>query len=451
MKMLRSAIAVVLLFVAAPALAQWQTPNHSVPIGKGSGYTGFGSAAPGVAGQPFVSNGAASDPGFGTIANSGFTAGAANTVKGSLNGTTVADLPVPSCTPVSQAIQYTPGVGWSCGSILTLTGYDMPINLGLSSSAVGGALTITLTTANGAAPSVPSPVLVPLRSLTATSGTVTWSTISSTLTLTIPSGATLGTSSSNVPFRVWIFLDANGGTPAIGVATCSNTTTIFACSSWESTLKTSVAIGAGSTAAGTLYAAAGVTLDAVRIIGYCDYASGLATAGTWASSCTALQVFGPGVARPGTVVQGPITATSSATTAANNTTKVQTALSVPITRTSPANLIRVIADGSVEGASGASVIYNTQLSRDASPTLIGNQDQLALASSATTSINGAHMRALDAPGIGTTTTYYVYIWCSTTCTAAWNPGAVPALISVEEIMGALDPPANDNAQLSKVA
>ena len=84
MKTLRSALAAVLLFVAAPAFAQWQTPNHSVPVGRGGGIQGFGNALPGVAGQPLVSTGPTTDPNFGNIANSGFAAGAADTYKGSL-------------------------------------------------------------------------------------------------------------------------------------------------------------------------------------------------------------------------------------------------------------------------------------------------------------------------------------------------------------------------------
>lgn len=52
------------LLVASPAVAQWQTSKHSVPIGQGAGVTGFGSAAPGTAGQPLVSNGPNADPSF---------------------------------------------------------------------------------------------------------------------------------------------------------------------------------------------------------------------------------------------------------------------------------------------------------------------------------------------------------------------------------------------------
>lgn len=48
---------------ATPAHAQWQVPNHSVPIGRGSG-SGFKNAAPGTAGCVLASAGASADPTF---------------------------------------------------------------------------------------------------------------------------------------------------------------------------------------------------------------------------------------------------------------------------------------------------------------------------------------------------------------------------------------------------
>jgi hypothetical protein len=54
----------LLLGLVEPALAQWQVPDHAVPIGRGPGFTGFKNAAPGTVGLPLVSNGAASDPSF---------------------------------------------------------------------------------------------------------------------------------------------------------------------------------------------------------------------------------------------------------------------------------------------------------------------------------------------------------------------------------------------------
>lgn len=52
------------LLAASPVAAQWQTPNHSVPIGRGARVTGFGSVAPGAAGLALVSNGASADPSY---------------------------------------------------------------------------------------------------------------------------------------------------------------------------------------------------------------------------------------------------------------------------------------------------------------------------------------------------------------------------------------------------
>lgn len=109
MKILRSfAVAFAAFFIACnPVSAQWQTPDHSVPIGRGSG-TGFKFAAPGVAGQSLVSNGASSDPTFQAIAGPAFGTQTANTVfsgptsGGAANPTfralVGADLPNPSAS-----------------------------------------------------------------------------------------------------------------------------------------------------------------------------------------------------------------------------------------------------------------------------------------------------------------------------------------------------------------
>ncbi|WNV09947.1 hypothetical protein [Tardiphaga sp. 709] len=109
MKILRSfAVASAAFFIACnPVSAQWQTPDHSVPIGRGSG-TGFKFAAPGVAGQTLVSNGASSDPTFQAIAGPAFGTQSANTVfsgptsGGAANPTfralVGADLPNPSAS-----------------------------------------------------------------------------------------------------------------------------------------------------------------------------------------------------------------------------------------------------------------------------------------------------------------------------------------------------------------
>jgi hypothetical protein len=58
-------VASAAFFIAcSPAVAQWQAPDHSVPIGRGVGATGFKSTSPGTAGQVLTSNGPSADPTF---------------------------------------------------------------------------------------------------------------------------------------------------------------------------------------------------------------------------------------------------------------------------------------------------------------------------------------------------------------------------------------------------
>lgn len=53
-----------LLLLISPAAAQWQTPTHSVPIGRGGGMTGFDNAPPGAANAVLASNGPSTNPTF---------------------------------------------------------------------------------------------------------------------------------------------------------------------------------------------------------------------------------------------------------------------------------------------------------------------------------------------------------------------------------------------------
>jgi hypothetical protein len=52
----------LLFALTTGALAQWQTPNHSVPVGKGAGVTGFGSVGPCTSGYFVGGTGASTDP-----------------------------------------------------------------------------------------------------------------------------------------------------------------------------------------------------------------------------------------------------------------------------------------------------------------------------------------------------------------------------------------------------
>src|SRR4029077_6602282 len=193
---------------------------------------------------------------------------------------------------------------------------------------------------------------LPFRSTTLATGSPVWALPAGGLAITIPLNATLGTSSSNVPFRIWIFVAYNSGTPVLGVATCSSSTAIFACAEWENIQKSGTGITAAATALGTLYTSAAVTNDAVRIIGYAEYGSGLATAGTWASGPTTLQLCLPPLMckRPGDVVQVARTQTGASTTGATvvpfddtipHNTEGDQYMPQAITPVSTANLIHI--------------------------------------------------------------------------------------------------------------
>lgn len=396
-------------------------------------------------------------------------AGSANTIKGAATSTAVTDLAVPSCSGATNALQWLTGTGLQCGSLsvqsagwgLTLNtgvlsvsttqppyGFDQPVNLGLSAGAAGSNLTITLTGANGSTASATNPVSIPFRSGTLATGTPVWGIVTGALSLVIPSGATLGSASSNVPFRIWLFATYNGGTPQLGAAVCSNSTTIFPCTSWEYNRITSTTISGLATSSGVLYATAGVSSDPVRIIGYCDYASGLATAGSWASACTTLQLFGPGVKRPGEVVQMLYQTSTSATAISTNTLTATTSTKA-ITPTASMNLIEVFANAPVVAPSASAALVS-QISRGSGPTLIGNQSAAGPGSAQ----QGAALYALDFPGVATSTTYTVYITQTSNSgnAASWIPGSISGAtgsLTLKEIMGSLEP-ANDNAPLSMV-
>lgn len=402
------------------------------------------------------------------VGNTKLAQAGANTVKANGTGSTanLTDFSMPSCSSAGNALQWLTNTGFQCGSVagtsagwgLTLTsnvfsvsttappyGFTAPVNLSLSASAAASALTINVLAADsGSTPSSSHPVLVPFRSTTLATGTTTWAAITGAVSLVIPSGATLGTS-NNVPFRIWLFLEYDAGTPELVAATCSTATTIYPCASWETNRTTTTTISGLATAAGTPYGTTGVSNDVMRIIGYCDFASGLATVGSWASACTTLQPFGPGVKKPGDIIQtvapsfGTLTVVTFTTASPANSN-----ITAAITPTSAINLIRYTVT-STDLISSDSVTASFQLLRGS--TGIGVVGKSTSGSGSSTAANSFTFTGYDNPAATTAQTYVVKgLACSSTCT-----GSLPAVNTdsateiLEEIMGALDrEPVNDN-------
>ncbi len=222
-------------------------------------------------------------------------------------------------------------------------GISEPVNLGLAASVASNALTIAVKGADGNDASSTNPVLVPFRNVTIATGTPTWQSLTAALSLTISSGSTLGVT-SNIAFRIWIVLFDDGGTLRLGAINCRTTTQIYPL--LQGQVKSSTAEGGAGAAdsAGVFYTGSAVSSKAYRILGYMEWESGLATAGTWASGPTRIVLFGPGTPLPGQVIQSARATTNSA--ASNNTTSyVDTNLSLTMTVENACNPVFVDADG----------------------------------------------------------------------------------------------------------
>ena len=228
------------------------------------------------------------------------------------------------------------------------SGFDAPINLGLAVSAGSSALTIALKGADGNDPSASNPVRIPFPNVTGPTGTPTWLDVTAATSLVVSSGSTLGVTSSTA-FRLWVVGFNDGGTFRLGVIHCTTSVagvvTIYPLS--ESAFASAVSEGGAGAAdsAGVFYANATVTTKAYRILGYLEWSATGLTAGTWTTSAlTLVRLFGPGVKKPGDVVQivSKVETDNDSTTSA---TYVTTSLNASITPVSAANPINVSANG----------------------------------------------------------------------------------------------------------
>lgn len=195
---------------------------------------------------------------------------------------------------------------WQQPGTTIARGFDSAINLSLSIVHTGGnLLQVNVKTSTGATPTTGSPVICEFQTLSgaATTGAPTSVSITSALSMDSNAiGASLG-STNNVPFRLWIALFNNAGTAVLALMNASTSTSIRSIS--EYSVASTVSISGASTSAGVWYTPNGTTLTncAYRLIGYCEYTSGLATAGTYTSDPSNVVLFGPGIKKPGDVVQ----------------------------------------------------------------------------------------------------------------------------------------------------
>lgn len=185
----------------------------------------------------------------------------------------------------------------------------MPINASITSSVGSSALTIALKGADGNDPSSSNPVLLPFRSATATTGTVTVRTVTAATSLVISNGSKLGTVNS-ASFRIWVLAFDDAGTVRLAAynsyATNSATppnTSIKTIAPNAIASSTAEGGSGGADSAQVFYTGTAVTSKPYIILGYLDFDGGLATAGAWSSDATTKQNYYPGLPLPGQVLQ----------------------------------------------------------------------------------------------------------------------------------------------------
>jgi predicted outer membrane repeat protein len=231
-------------------------------------------------------------------------------------------------------------------------------NLGIACSVGASALTIALKDAEGNDPSSSSPVIVPFRNVTPGTGTPSYLTVTAATSLVISSGSTLGAPTGSVPFKVWIVAFNDGGTFRLGamVATTvsSGSITQFPLGAYGIASSTAEGGAGAADSAQTFYTGTAATSKAYAVLAVLHFESGLATAGTWASAPTRVELFDAAVRLPGTVVQYVVSksgATATGTTILPNDDTIPQItegvefMTQAITPSSAANLLAVRHEG----------------------------------------------------------------------------------------------------------
>jgi hypothetical protein len=326
----------------------------------------------------------------------------------------------------SHALVYINGTGLQCATIaaggtvtsvtcdgltFTTSGTCPPragiANCTLASSVASNNLTVAIKDNAGNDPSATSPCAVWFRNATVATGTTILRTVTAASSITVNAGSTFGVANSatfclaaaSCPFKLWAVFVDTGSTVVVGLVDLtslngtkpldeSNVITTTACSACAS-----------ATTLGTVYTTAAQTNRPFVLGGFLEWGSGLATAGTYASGPTTIQVMEPGIKKPGEIVQrlNVTTLTPGSTTG----TTFVAVITQAITPTRASNLIRVHASGAATMtaslSTGSSAFQNGS-------TVIGTSAQMVNGTANSIGINAAQF-AYDVPGSTSSQTY----------------------------------------------
>ena len=191
---------------------------------------------------------------------------------------------------------------WAASSSSSSSPSDLMQNGSLSATVSGNNLTVSLLTQGGATPSPGSPVVICFRNATIATGDYTCLSQTAGKTITVNAGSTFGVG-NNTPFHLWVGAFNDAGTLRLGLFQSAGSGIIFPIDMYNVKSTTACSACATATSAGVWYAPTAMTSTAFRLIGQLEWASGLATSGTYASGPTKTQLYHAGIPLPGTPVQ----------------------------------------------------------------------------------------------------------------------------------------------------
>jgi hypothetical protein len=275
-------------------------------------------------------------------------------------------------------------------------------NVQLNASVGSNALTIALKDRNGNDPSTASPIALAFRDPTATGGDPIIRAITTALSITVPSTATLGTVNAQ-PARIWVGLFDNAGTPVLGVYNSLNSSGPSIVSWDETSPATGTAIVGGSNSSQTWYTNGTVTSKSFRILGYIEATE--TVAGTWATAPSKIQLFGVGIKRPGDVISSTSTTTNiGGTTTSATYAALTTGLTLAINVNSACNLVYANAVGPLNVSVAAAGKIKLSRGTVANTNLFGCVAAFNIASAGTTP---SSIQGYDIPGVTGSVTYAV--------------------------------------------
>ena len=248
----------------------------------------------------------------------------------------------------------------------------LPVNASITASVGASALTIALKGADGNDPSSTNTVLLPFRSATAGTGSLTVRSVTAATSLVISSGSTLASANSTA-LSVWVVAFDDAGTIRLGAINCLSGTSIAALST--NALASSTAEGGAGAAdsAHVFYTGTAVTTKPYVVLGRLIWNTGLATAGTWNAAPDIIVNMAPGVKLPCDTVQIPRsqdanTATGTTTLPIDGTIPQNTEgdqyMSLAVTPTVAANLLRISHIGGYTSNAGTGIQMTAALFQD---------------------------------------------------------------------------------------